>query len=105
MVRMTESALHTIEARIREEIAARCEADHIPGFVAGLHHAGDQIVFAHGTANATTGAPMREDTGFLFGSVTKVLTTTLVLQQVEHGNLDLDAPVAKYLPEFASSGT
>ncbi len=101
MVCMTDNALHTIEARIREEIADRCAADHIPGFVAGVHHAGDQIAFAHGTANAATEAPMREDTGFLFGSVTKVLTTTLVLQQVERGNLDLDAPVAKYLPEFA----
>ncbi len=101
MVRMTENALRTIEARLREEIAARCEADHIPGFVAGIHHAGAQIVLAHGTANAATGAPMREDTGFLFGSVTKVLTTTLVLQQVERGLLDLEAPVTKYLPEFA----
>ncbi|MEV7092033.1 serine hydrolase domain-containing protein [Amycolatopsis sp. NPDC051045] len=100
---MTENALHSIEARIREQVAASCEADHVPGFVAGVHHAGEQIVFAHGTANVATGAPMREDTGFLFGSVTKVLTTTLVLQQVERGQLDLDAPVAKYLPEFALS--
>ncbi|MGK8558698.1 serine hydrolase domain-containing protein [Nocardia gipuzkoensis] len=56
---------------------------------------------AHGTANVATGAPMLEDTGFLFGSVTKVLTTTLVLQQVERGHLDLDTPVVKYLLEFA----
>ena len=103
MVRMTENALHTLEARIREQIAAYCEANHVPGFVAGVHHAGDRIVVAHGTANAATGAPMREDTGFLFGSVTKVMTTTLVLQQVERGKLDLDAPVTKYLPEFALS--
>jgi CubicO group peptidase (beta-lactamase class C family) len=43
---------------------------------------------------------MREDTGFLFGSVTKVLTATLVLQQVERGTIDLAEPVIKYLPEF-----
>ncbi|MEU4252718.1 serine hydrolase domain-containing protein [Amycolatopsis sp. NPDC026612] len=100
---MTENALHTLEARIREQIAAYCEVNHVPGFVASVHHAGDRIVVAHGTANAATGAPMREDTGFLFGSVTKVMTTTLVLQQVERGKLDLDAPVTKYLPEFALS--
>ncbi|MDX3190938.1 serine hydrolase [Streptomyces sp. MN03-5084-2B] len=98
---MTENALHTIEARIREEVAARCEADGIPGFVVGVHQAGAAIIVADGTANTATGAPMREDTGFLFGSVTKVLTTTLVLQQVERGALDLDEPVVKYLPEFA----
>ncbi|WP_205660882.1 serine hydrolase domain-containing protein [Amycolatopsis vastitatis] len=98
---MTENALHTAEARIRDLAADACAADHIPGFVAGVHQAGEQIVVAHGTANVATGAPMRDDTGFLFGSVTKVLTTTLVLQQAERGNLDLDAPVSKYLPEFA----
>ena len=36
--------------------------------------------------------PRREATSFLFGSVTKVLTATLVLQQVER--------VVTYLPEF-----
>jgi len=41
-------------------------------------------------ANTVTGLPMREDTGFIFGSVTKVLTTTLVLQQVERGAIDLE---------------
>ncbi|MET8847492.1 serine hydrolase domain-containing protein [Amycolatopsis sp. NPDC004625] len=87
---------NTVAARIRDQLT-----DDVPGFVAGVHHAGDQVVVAHGTANVTTGAPMREDTGFLFGSVTKVLTTTLVLQQVERGHLDLDQPVVTYLPEFA----
>jgi CubicO group peptidase (beta-lactamase class C family) len=43
---------------------------------------------------------MRDDTGFLFGSVTKVLTATLVLQQVERGVVDLDERVVAYLPEF-----
>uniref|UniRef100_UPI003D711173 serine hydrolase domain-containing protein n=1 Tax=Nonomuraea jabiensis TaxID=882448 RepID=UPI003D711173 len=98
---MNNNALHTVEAWIREQAAAYCDSNHVPGFVAGVHHAGEQIVVAHGTANVTTGAPMREDTGFLFGSVTKVLTTTLVLRQAERGLLDLDAPVVTYLPEFA----
>ena len=98
---MNDNALHTVEARIREQAAAYCEANNVPGFVAGVHHADAQIVVAHGTANVATGAPMLEHTGFLFGSVTKVLTTTLVLRQVERGVLDLDAPVVKYLPELA----
>ncbi|MFF4414429.1 serine hydrolase domain-containing protein [Streptosporangium sp. NPDC001559] len=98
---MDTNALHTVEARIREQAAAYCESDNIPGFVAGVYHAGEQIVLAHGTANLATGAPMREDTGFLFGSVTKVLTTTLVLRQVDRGLLDLDTPAVKYLPDFA----
>ncbi|MFI0419608.1 serine hydrolase domain-containing protein [Spongiactinospora sp. 9N601] len=98
---MNSNALRAVEAQIREQAAAYCESDSVPGFVAGVHHAGEQIVVAHGTANTATGAPMLDDTGFLFGSVTKVMTTTLVLQQVDRGLLDLEAPVVKYLPEFA----
>ncbi|MEV7238348.1 serine hydrolase domain-containing protein [Streptomyces sp. NPDC051020] len=98
---MDNNALSTVEAQIREQAAAYCESNNVPGFVAGVYHAGEQVVVAHGTANAATDAPMLEDTGFLFGSVTKVLTTTLVLQQVERGVLDLDAPAVRYLPELA----
>ncbi|WP_223273992.1 serine hydrolase domain-containing protein, partial [Nocardia cerradoensis] len=98
---MNDNALHTIADRIRSQVDAFCESDQVPGYVAGVSHAGEQIFVSHGTANLATGAPMREDTGFLFGSVTKVLTTTLVLQQVERGLLKLDAPVVDYLPEFA----
>ncbi|MFF5205244.1 serine hydrolase domain-containing protein [Streptosporangium sp. NPDC000396] len=98
---MTNNALYTIEAPIREQVAAHCEANGVPGFVTGVYHAGEQIIVSHGTANVATGAPMLQDTGFLLGSVTKVLTTTLVLQQVDRGLLDLDSPVVKYLPDFA----
>jgi CubicO group peptidase (beta-lactamase class C family) len=97
---MNNNALHTVQAQIHEQAAAFCESNNVPGFVAGVYHAGEQIVVAHGTANIATGVPMLEDTGFLFGSVTKVLTTTLVLRQVERGHLDLDTPVVKYLPGF-----
>ncbi|MBF6192592.1 serine hydrolase domain-containing protein [Nocardia implantans] len=98
---MNDNALHIVEAAIREQAAAYCASNGVPGLVAGVHHAGAQIIVAHGVANTATGAPMRADTGFLFGSVTKVLTTMLVLQQVERELLDLDAPVTRYLPRFA----
>lgn len=82
------------------DIATFCHDNLVPGYVAGIYRAGELEIRAHGIANVTTDAPMRPDTGFLFGSITKVMTTTLVLQQVERGVLDLDAPVVKYLPEF-----
>jgi len=42
---------------------------------------------------------------FDLASVTKVIaTTTAVMQQVEVGHLDLDAPVIRYWPEFAANG-
>jgi CubicO group peptidase (beta-lactamase class C family) len=92
--------LEAVATHIREQAAAYCEPGKIPGYLAGAYHAGSQTVVAHGLANVVTRAPMREDTGFLFGSVTKLLTTTLVLQQAERGTVDLDERVIKYLPEF-----
>src|SRR5262249_11956185 len=92
--------LEAVASQIREQAAAYCASSKVPGYLAGVYHDGDQTVVAYGVANVVTGAPMLEDTGFLFGSVTKVLTTTLVLQQVERGVIDLDERVIKYLPEF-----
>src|SRR5262245_3147606 len=93
-------SLKAVATHVREQAAAYCASSKVPGYLAGVHRGGEQVVVSHGVANAATGAPMREDTGFLFGSVTKVLTTTLVVQQVERGVLDLDERVTAYLPEF-----
>jgi len=94
------SVLDAAAAHIREQAAVYLDASKVPGYLAGVYHDGGQAVMAHGIANVVTGAPMREDTGFLLGSVTKLLTTTLVLQQAERGSIDLDERVVSYLPEF-----
>jgi CubicO group peptidase (beta-lactamase class C family) len=92
--------LESVATHIRERAAEHCAAAGVPGYLAGVAHGGEQVVVAHGIANNATGAPMREDTGFLYGSITKVMTTTLVLQQVERGAVDLDERVVAYLPDF-----
>jgi CubicO group peptidase (beta-lactamase class C family) len=43
---------------------------------------------------------MRPDSVFDLASLTKVYTAILTLQLVDEGRLDLDAPVAEYLPAF-----
>ncbi|MFD2417593.1 serine hydrolase [Amycolatopsis pigmentata] len=48
--------------------------------------------------------PMRDDTIFDLASITKLFTSIAVMQLVEEGSADLDAPVARYLPEFAAEG-
>jgi CubicO group peptidase (beta-lactamase class C family) len=97
---MSLVSLSEVAKNVREQAAAYCESTKVPGYLAGVYHDGQEIVVAHGVANAATEAPMRDDTGFLFGSITKLLTTTLVLQQIERGGVDLDERVITYLPEF-----
>ncbi len=45
-------------------------------------------------------APVGTDTLFRIMSMTKMPCTVVALQEMEKGNLDLDAPVADYCPEF-----
>ena len=46
---------------------------------------------------------MRTDTIFDLASLSKLFTSIAVLQLVEAGQIDLDEPVAHYLPEFATA--
>lgn len=63
---------------------------------------GNQIVWqqGYGFSNPTTKAPMTADTIFRVGSVSKLFTDIAVMNLVEQGKLDLDAPITKYLPDF-----
>lgn len=48
--------------------------------------------------------PWREDTLVNTWSITKGMTALAALMLVDRGELDVDAPVAKYWPEFAANG-
>ena len=48
--------------------------------------------------------PMRRDTIFDLASVSKLFTSITVVQLIEEGKVELEAPVATYLPEFGAAG-
>ncbi len=79
---------------------------NIPGAVLAIVE-GNQIVHFHGFGKARPGgeAPSLR-TPFFIGSLTKSITATAIMQLVEAGKIDLDAPVQRYLPWFrvADSG-
>jgi D-alanyl-D-alanine carboxypeptidase len=50
-----------------------------------------------GIADPTTGAPMTANTYLRVGSITKTFTATVILQLVDRGKIQLDAPVSRYL--------
>ncbi|MBO0864430.1 MAG: beta-lactamase family protein [Mycobacterium sp.] len=57
-----------------------------------------------GWADAARTKPWREDTLAAVYSGTKGLTSTCVHLLVDRGEIDLDAPVARYWPEFGQAG-
>lgn len=62
---------------------------------------GDALVHTHGFGRARPGgAAPTPQTPFFIGSLTKSITATAVMQLVEAGRIDLDAPVQRYLPWF-----
>jgi len=64
-----------------------------------------KIVWARGFGFADPQAktPASANTVYRVGSVSKLFTDLAVMQLVERGVLDLDAPVTKYLPDFKPS--
>ena len=62
---------------------------------------GDEVVeAAYGLLNVRTGVETTTDSLFQIGSITKVWTATLLMQLVDEGRLDIDAPIVTYLPTF-----
>jgi dipeptidyl aminopeptidase/acylaminoacyl peptidase/CubicO group peptidase (beta-lactamase class C family)/SAM-dependent methyltransferase len=72
----------------------------VPGAAVGVLLADQIEIVTSGVADLDTGAAVTPDTLFQIGSNTKVYTATLVMQLVDQGLVDLDAPVRRYLPEL-----
>lgn len=54
----------------------------------------------YGEANMEWHIANTPDTRFRLGSITKQFTATLVMQMVEKGQIDLNAPISRYLPDY-----
>jgi CubicO group peptidase (beta-lactamase class C family) len=75
------------------------------GAACAVFHRGRLVVdLWGGLADRDAGRPWTQDTLALVFSTTKGMTATCVLRLVERGLIDLDAPIARYWPEFAAAG-
>lgn len=99
---LTASALDTqTVAKLEALIKQGMEEYHAPGMALGVVKGG-QLVYARGFGVAQLGSdrPVTPQSVFLFSSIAKTVTGTAVMQLVEQGKIDLDAPVTDYLPYF-----
>lgn len=73
---------------------------HIPGAALAIVE-GERIVHRAGFGRARPGGQTpTPQTPFMIGSLTKSITALAVMQLVEAGKIELDAPVQRYLPWF-----
>jgi CubicO group peptidase (beta-lactamase class C family) len=74
---------------------------HIPGLSAAVvTERQPRWTSAYGMADLENSVPATPATVYRLASVTKPITATAVLQLVEAGKVDLDAPVQRYVPGF-----
>lgn len=90
---------------VREAFEANFSQHGDVGAAVCLYQHGRPVVdLWGGIADPETGRPWARDTLQLVYSATKGATATAAHMLAQRGALDLDAPVAKYWPEFAANG-
>ncbi len=87
-------------AEMTERLRTWIERYRVAGASVAWMHDGTIETAAAGVININTGVETTPDALFQIGSITKVYTTTLIMQLVDEGRLDLDAPATKYLPDL-----
>lgn len=75
----------------------------VPGVSLAVAWRGE-VVFTHavGKLSAGNGAPVSAETRYPVASLTKPVTAATVMALIERGDLYLDEPIRRWLPEFAT---
>lgn len=92
--------LEDIRAGMDRRMSELVAAHRVPAFSLAIGVGDDIVEWAGGTLSLATGVEATRDSVFQIGSVTKAFTSTLVMELVEEGLLDLDGAVRDVLPDF-----
>lgn len=80
-------------------VVEQMEKHRVPGVAVAILEDGE-VSYLKGYGASGKGNPVTADTPFVIGSISKSFTAVAILQLVEDGLVDLDAPVRSYLPSF-----
>lgn len=90
-------------AEIDAACAAFAEQERIPGLAAGIVQGGRLVhTTTIGLADREAGRRVAVGTAFRIASMTKNMTALAILSLRDRGWLQLDAPLAHYVPQFAT---
>lgn len=90
-----------VAAELEPLIQRQMQDQQLPAFSIALVD-GDSIVWARGFGyqDPDKKIPATAHTIYRVGSVSKLFTDVAIMQMVESGKVDLDAPVERYVPDF-----
>jgi CubicO group peptidase (beta-lactamase class C family) len=94
------TSLTDVSDWIGETLPTLLEQYDVPAAAVGVLADGEVVDHAVGVLSRSTGVEATTEAVFQIGSITKLWTSSLVLQLVDEGEVDLDATVRTYLPEF-----
>ena len=83
-------------------VESQREALNIPGLAIAIVQ-GDQIAYLGSYGEAGKNRPVTPQIAFQIGSTTKSFTALAIMQLVEVGKIELDAPVQTYIPWFRTA--
>jgi CubicO group peptidase (beta-lactamase class C family) len=94
--------------KLEQQIEATIRAVRVPGMALAVVQ-GQEVVYVRGfgvTSVEDSSLPITPQTLFPIGSITKPLTGTAVMRLAQSGLLDLDRPIAAYVPglQFSRPG-
>jgi D-alanyl-D-alanine-carboxypeptidase/D-alanyl-D-alanine-endopeptidase len=84
---------------ILANVRARVDAGWTPSIVVGIVDSSGARYFAYGKTAVDGGAPVTERTIYEIGSITKVFTGVVLADMALQGEVALDDPVQRYLPD------
>jgi CubicO group peptidase (beta-lactamase class C family) len=88
-------------ARLTRHVQAYVEAGKFPGAISMVQRRGKVVHFqTYGRRDLEAGTPVEPETIFRIYSMTKPIVSVGLMTLYEEGRLQLDDPVAQYLPQF-----
>ena len=88
--------------RIADWTLRNVDTGRLAGLSVLIRQHGQEVFYADaGVRDLERAAPFSRDTVARIYSMTKPITSLILMMLVEEGRLDLDAPLSRFLPEFA----
>jgi CubicO group peptidase (beta-lactamase class C family) len=100
----TTSSIDSIKNPKFRELCRRIVKDmkrlQVPGVAIGIWHKRKEYVAGFGVTSVEHPLPVTPDTLFQVGSISKTFTGTMMMQLVERGKVNLDAPAKRYIKDL-----
>ncbi len=83
---------------VNEVMQGYLQQHDIPGAAVIVYVDGKPSTYYYGVADRETKKPITKDTIFELGSITKLMTSLLLAQEVDFAKIKLKEPINKYIP-------